>query len=253
MNEMRKPPKTSRKELLIIQLLPNAITLGAICLGLTAIRSAAFGSVSFAAALIVLAGILDGLDGRLARALGSESLLGAELDSLADFLNFGVAPAIIIYFWALQSAPDIGWAAVLVYALCCVMRLARFNVGIKSEAGNDPRFFEGVPSPAGALLALGPLFLSNAIPGLAPLPPVAVAVYLALVGGLMICRLPTFAVKSAKIYADHAPYVLLGAVGVLTALAVLPWITLALFDVAYLISLVFAFRASRKPLAKPEV
>jgi CDP-diacylglycerol---serine O-phosphatidyltransferase len=106
---MRKRADSRRKELPIIQLLPNAITLGAICAGLTAIRLAALGAVEVAASLIILACVLDGVDGRLARALRSESLLGAELDSLADFLNFGVAPAIIIYFWGLENAPDIGW------------------------------------------------------------------------------------------------------------------------------------------------
>jgi CDP-diacylglycerol--serine O-phosphatidyltransferase len=250
---MRRDQKPSRKELPIIQLFPNAITLGAICAGLTAIRLAALGSIELAVSLIILACVLDGVDGRLARALGSESLLGAELDSLADFLNFGVAPALIIYFWAFATAPDIGWAAVLIYALCCVMRLARFNVGAKSESGNDPQFFQGVPSPAGGLLALAPLFFSNAFPGLPPIPPTLVAFYLALVGGLMISRLPTFSLKTARIYADHAPYVLLAAAGGLTALAVLPWITLALFDTVYLISLGFAYRASHKLPKQPEV
>lgn len=243
---MRKRADSRRKELPIIQLLPNAITLGAICAGLTAIRLAALGAIEVAASLIILACVLDGVDGRLARALRSESLLGAELDSLADFLNFGVAPAIIIYFWGLENAPDIGWAAVLIYALCCVMRLARFNVGAKSVAGNDPRFFQGVPSPAGGLLALAPLFVSKAFPGLPPIPPLVIALHLALVGGLMISQLPTFSLKTARIYADHAPYVLLAAAAGLAALAVLPWITLAVFDTAYLISLAFAYRASRK-------
>lgn len=245
--------KRPRKELPLIQLLPNALTLAAICAGLTAIRLAAFGSFEVAVALIIVACILDGLDGRLARALGSESLVGAELDSLADFLNFGVAPAIILYFWALQPTDDVGWAAALIYTLCCVLRLARFNVGMKAEVAPDKNFFQGVPSPAGALLALGPLFLSHAYPALPKIPPQAVAVYLVCVGGLMISRLPTFSLKSTKIYADHAPYVLMAAAAALAVLAVIPWVAFALFDLLYLISLVFAFRASRKPQSGTEV
>ncbi len=245
--------KTKRKELPLIHLFPNAITLGAICAGLTAIRLAALGSADLAASLIVLACVLDGLDGRVARVLGMESLIGAELDSLADFLNFGIAPALVLYFWALESAHEAGWIAVLAYALCCVLRLARFNVGTKSENGPDPRFFQGVPSPAGALLALAPLFISNAVPGLPLLPPLMIATYLVLVGLLMVSNLPTFALKSARIYADHAPYVLLVSAAGLAALAVYPWTTLALFDLAYVVSLIFAFRASKRSAPEPEV
>jgi len=240
-----RKPKRVRKELALIQLLPNALTLGAICAGLTAVRLAAIGSFQVAVALIILACVLDGLDGRLARALNSESLMGAELDSLADFLNFGVAPAIILYFWALLPTEDVGWAAALVYTLCCVLRLARFNVGMKSEDGNDKNFFQGVPSPAGALLVLGPLFLAHAVPKFPAIPPIAVAGYMALIGALMVSRLPSFSLKSTKIYADHAPYVLMAAAASLAALAVIPWITLTIFDALYLASLVFAFRASR--------
>ena len=245
--------KRPRKELQLIQLLPNALTLGAICAGLTAVRLAAFGSIELAVALIILACALDGLDGRLARALGSESLVGAELDSLADFLNFGVAPAIILYFWALQPTDDAGWAAALVYTLCCVLRLARFNVGMKADVTPEKKFFQGVPSPAGALLVLAPLFVAHAYPDLPRIPPQAIAVYMVLVGGLMISRLPTFSLKSTKIYADHAPYVLTGAAAALAALAIIPWVTLSIFDALYLLSLVFAFRASRKSTPEPEV
>ncbi len=245
--------KTKRKELPLIHLFPNALTLAAICAGLTAIRLSALGSVDLAVALIILACVLDGLDGRVARALGIESLIGAELDSLADFLNFGIAPALILYFWSLQSAPEIGWIAVLAYALCCVLRLARFNVGMKSDDGPDKRFFQGVPSPAGALLALAPFFLHRALPGFPTVPPVAIAGYLVLVGLLMVSNLPTFSLKSERIYVDHAPYVLLSAAAGLAALAVYPWTTLALFDAGYLMSLAFAYRASKKPTADPEV
>lgn len=242
----RKP----RAELPLIQLLPNALTLGAICAGLTAIRMAAFGAFNQAVGLVILAAVLDGVDGRLARALGSESLMGAELDSLADFVNFGVTPAMILYFWALQPADDIGWTAALIYALCCVLRLARFNVGIKSDAAGDKRFFTGVPSPAGALLALGPLFLVKALHLQVPLPPEPVALWLVFAGALMVSRWPTFSLKTT-IYAEHARFVLLGAAAIVTMLAVYPWQMLLAFDIVYVAGLLLSWRASRKP--KPEL
>jgi CDP-diacylglycerol--serine O-phosphatidyltransferase len=243
--------KSRRGEVALFQLLPNALTLGAICAGVTAIRMAAFGSFDTAVALIILACVLDGVDGRMARALGSESPLGAELDSLADFVNFGVAPAMVLYFRALETAPQIGWLAALAYAMCCVLRLARFNVGVKSDNGGDKRFFTGVPSPAGALLALAPIFLLRAVPSLAPLPPMAVAVWLVLVGGLMISRIPTFSLKTT-IYAEYTRLVLVGITAAVAALAIYPWMTLLLFDIGYLCAILASWRASRHPLTEAE-
>lgn len=244
---VRKP----RAELPLVQLLPNALTLGAICAGLTAIRMAAFGAFNQAVGLVILAAVLDGVDGRLARALGSESPIGAELDSLADFVNFGVTPAMILYFWALEPADEIGWAAVLVYALCCVLRLARFNVGAKSDTPADKRFFTGVPSPAGALLALGPLFLVRALHLTAPIPAQGAALWLVLSGALMVSRWPTFSLKTT-IYAEHVRFVLIGVTAIVTMLAVYPWQTLLCFDVVYLFGLVLSWRASRRPAETAE-
>jgi CDP-diacylglycerol---serine O-phosphatidyltransferase len=242
---MRRPlTRGTRPDLPLLHLLPNALTLGAICAGLTAIRLAAFADFDKAVALIVLACALDGIDGRLARALGSESHLGAELDSLADFLNFGVAPAIILYFWTLEPAGAVGWAAAMAYALCCVLRLARFNVGIKSDTAADKRFFTGVPSPFGALLALGPLFLAIGLPVLPPLPADVVAGWLVLVGLLMVSRLPTFSLK-VRIRADHARYALAGIALAVASLAFFPWETLLAVDILYLASLALAWRARR--------
>jgi len=243
--------KPRRSEVALIQLLPNALTLGAICAGVTAIRMAAFGGFDTAVALIILACVLDGVDGRMARALGSESPLGAELDSLADFVNFGVAPAMVLYFRALEAAPQIGWLAALAYAMCCVLRLARFNVGVKSDAGGDKRFFTGVPSPAGALLALAPLFVMHAFPALAPLPPIAVAIWLVLVGGLMISRIPTFSLKTT-IYAEYTRLALVAITTAVAALAIYPWVTLVIFDLGYLVAILVAWRASRHPQIEAE-
>ena len=142
-------------------LLPNLITLLALCAGLTAIRMAVENNIQLALAAIVFAALLDGIDGRVARMLKGTSRFGAELDSLADFVNFGVAPALILYFWGLHELKSAGWIAALVFAICAGLRLARFNVMIDEPdkpawAGN---FFTGIPAPAGAITVLLPIYL----------------------------------------------------------------------------------------------
>jgi len=124
---MRDANEKTKSELGLLQLLPNMLTIAAICAGLTAIRYGVQGNYLYAVQLILVASVLDGLDGRLARLLAADSKMGAELDSLADFLNFGVAPALIVYFWALQDVRGAGWIAALVYAVCCVVRLAQIG------------------------------------------------------------------------------------------------------------------------------
>ena len=165
---MAVPPKatprrtTPRRVMNLWQLLPNFVTVGALCAGLTAVRFATEGRFGMAVGLIIAAAIMDGLDGRIARLLKSESEIGAELDSLCDFVNFGVAPALVLYLWALQDMRAEGWIACLIYAVACLLRLARFNIGNR-QPDNDSNSFQGVPSPAGALLVLLPIFLSNAL------------------------------------------------------------------------------------------
>src|SRR5690606_34459597 len=169
-------------EFSLIQLLPNMLTIVAVCAGLTAIRFGMQGDYMPAVLLIIGAGILDGIDGRIARLLGSSSKMGAELDSLADFLNFGVAPPLILYFWALKDIRSLGWICVLVFAVCCVIRLARFNVSSKSEeAHRDSAYFEGIPSPAGALLVMLPMYLSFAFADRPVLPQIVICLHMILV------------------------------------------------------------------------
>src|SRR6201990_258709 len=143
-------------------LVPNLITLLALCAGLTAIRVAVENKIDLALAAIVFAALLDGIDGRVARMLKGTSRFGAELDSLADFVNFGVAPALILYFWGLHDLKSAGWIAALVFATCCGLRLARFNVMIDDP--NKPAwaadFFTGIPAPAGAITLLLPIYLN---------------------------------------------------------------------------------------------
>src|SRR5207253_5784976 len=178
-------------------LLPNLITLLALCAGLTAIRLAVEDKLEWAVAAIVFAAMLDGVDGRLARMLKGTSRFGAELDSLADFVNFGVAPALMLYFWGLRELGNLGWIAGLVFAISTGLRLARFNVMV--EDPNKPawaaKFFMGVPAPAGAITVLLPIYVYFlGVPRLAFVTPV-VLVYTLAIAFLMVSRLPVFSGK----------------------------------------------------------
>ena len=139
-------------------LVPNMVTLLALCAGITSIRMGVDGRYELAVSLIVLAAVFDALDGRIARFLKGTSRFGAEMDSLADFVNFGVAPAVLVYLWSLESMKNLGWIVCLAFALCCAMRLARFNVALDDEDAPawKSNFFSGVPAPAGAAIALLP-------------------------------------------------------------------------------------------------
>lgn len=236
-----------RVELPISSMLPNLMTVAAICAGLSAIRFAVELRFVVAVQLILVASVLDGLDGRVARMLKSESAIGAELDSLADFLNFGVAPGIMIYIWAFADLRSGGWIAVVIYAVCCVMRLARFNVG--NKAGPDDaakRFFTGVPAPAGAMLAMLPMFLSFTWSRSPLMPDYAIAIYMVGVGLLMISRIPTWSMKSLTIYRENARLFLVGFVAVLAALLSYPWISLAAIDLAYLVGMFWSWRVAKR-------
>ena len=148
----------------LIHLLPNMFTVLSLCAGLTAIRYALDGRFELAVALIIVAGVLDGLDGRSARLLKISSKLGAELDSLADFLSFGVAPAILVYLWSLNQVKALGWALALLFATCCALRLARFNTELENtdRPAWMSRFFTGMPAPAAAGCAIIPLLMAFA-------------------------------------------------------------------------------------------
>jgi CDP-diacylglycerol--serine O-phosphatidyltransferase len=219
-------------------LLPNVITLLALCAGLTAIRLAFEAKLELALAAIVFAALLDGIDGRVARLLKGTSKFGAELDSLADFVNFGVAPALIVYFWGLHELKSIGWIAALVFAICSALRLARFNVMIDDPnkpawAGN---FFTGVPAPAGAITVLLPIYLNFlGVPAGMALTWLAF-LYTLFIALLMVSKLPIFSGK--RVGKRVAPeFVLPVFVFVVLFFAVLvsyPWETLSLGTFVYL-------------------
>lgn len=238
-------PSRPRRKVHILQLLPNLVSILGLCSGLTAIRFAIDGRVSTAIALIGLAAALDALDGRLARMLKSESAIGAELDSLGDFVNFGVTPAIVLYLWGLKGEASLGWIAVLIYAICCMLRLARFNVGNKRSDGEEPAertSFIGVPSPAGAMLVLTPIYLAFCFPGDVRLPAEAVALWMVAMGALMISRIRTPSLKRVTFYAEDARYILVALVALFAALFTYPWITLLALALAYLAGILFVAR-----------
>jgi CDP-diacylglycerol---serine O-phosphatidyltransferase len=254
-----RPPKRLRRELPLVQLLPNFLTLGALCASVTAIRFGIQGEGQIAVGLIMLAAVLDLLDGWVARLLHSESAIGAELDSLADFASFGVAPGLILYFWALHEGhggglPGLGWMAVLIYVICCALRLARFNVGNNrpTSDGLEKRYFRGVPSPAGALLAFMPMYFSFMLPEAPSLPLWGLALYLIAVGALMISRIPTLSFKSVTVKPENSLYLLVGFAALAGAMLTSPWATLFGFGLCYCGSIIVAGRHLRKVPRKSE-
>jgi CDP-diacylglycerol--serine O-phosphatidyltransferase len=245
---MARKPAEEPRQLLVLKLLPNLVSILALCAGLTAIRFAIAGNFAMAILMIGTAAALDGLDGRLARMLKSESAIGAELDSLCDFVNFGVTPALVLYMWGLRPETSLGWIAVLVYAVCCMLRLARFNVGSRAEGeAAEKTVFIGVPSPAGAMLALVPMYLVFALSGAIALPPVLVALWMVGIGALMISRVRTPSLKRITIAADHARYALVGSVTVVAALLTYPWVTLLALSFAYLAAILWVFLRAMRP------
>lgn len=249
-------PRSPRKKLALVQLVPNFVTVGALCAGLTAMRYATEGRFGIAVTLIIVAAVMDGLDGRLARLLKSTSEIGAELDSLCDLVNFGVAPALVIYLWALQDMRSEGWIAALIYVVACLLRLARFNIGNRAP-DNDGSTFQGVPSPAGAMLCLLPIFLDYSWDVTLPYASVVISVWIAFVGSLMVGRFRTPSFKRVTVYAENVSFVLLGFAVLVAALLTYPWVTLALADLAYLGMLAWGmwlvWRKPKPPAAAPMV
>ncbi|MDX8349701.1 CDP-diacylglycerol--serine O-phosphatidyltransferase [Cognatiyoonia sp. IB215446] len=235
-----------RSELPIVTLLPNLVTLAAICAGLTAIRFGFQGNYEQAVLLVLLACVFDAVDGRLARLLKCESKMGAELDSLADFLNFGVAAPLLLYLFALQDMRSAGWITVLVFALCCVIRLARFNVTAKNRDGErQAQYFIGVPAPAGAMLVLMPMFISFLFANESIIPPIVVALWTAIIGVLMISTMRTYSFKMLTVSRENVPFVLLGAMVIVAALLTYVWVTLVAINLVYIAGVIWAWRRGK--------
>lgn len=251
-------PRRFRKILPMRALLPNAVTALALCFGLTGVRFAIAGDWERAVGAIIVAGVLDALDGRIARLLKGESRFGAELDSLSDVIAFGVSPAIILYLWSLQYLPGLGWVFALAHAVCCALRLARFNANldVEDQPHKSAGFFTGIPSPAGAGLALLPIYLSLALASdtLRPLgipsaviaalqSPAVTAPVIAATAFLMISNIPTFSWKSIRLPGSLRMLALLGVALLGGALFSAPWITLSVVSLAYVLAIPFSIRS----------
>lgn len=248
----QRPPRI--RGLSINKLIPNILTLLALCAGLTSIRFAVHGMWKEAVIATVLAAILDGLDGRVARLLQGTSKFGAELDSLSDFVSFGVAPAMVLYFWTMQGAGGFGWALVLLFSVCCALRLARFNTMI-GEPDLPPyayNFFTGVPAPAAAGLVLMPMvFTIQFGGGFFDRPPV-VAVFLLGVSFLMVSKIPTFSFKKVRIPHRWVLPILL-VIGLAAAFLVTePWLTLSVLGTLYLAMIPLSLRSFARLKAQAE-
>jgi len=237
-------------------LVPNIITLLALCAGLTAIRLAVEDRLEWALAAIVFAAALDGIDGRVARMLKGTSRFGAELDSLADFVNFGVAPALILYFWGLNELKSAGWIAAMVFAICAGLRLARFNVMM--EDPDRPAwagaYFVGMPAPAGAITVLLPIYVQFlGVPHFAFVAPVTLLYTLA-IAFLMVSRLPVFSGKRVgkRVAPELVLPVFVCIVLFFALLIAYPWVVLATGTVVYLAVLPFGWLSYRETKRKAE-
>lgn len=234
-------------ELSVNRMVPNVLTLLALCAGMTAIRFALGGNFQGSAYAIIVAGVLDGLDGRVARLLKVTSHFGAELDSLSDFVSFGVAPAIVLYIWTMSVLHSFGWAVVLFYAVCCALRLARFNTQLVAEPSPQAAgYFTGVPAPAGAGTVLLPLFASFEWGDWLIRSPYLNAVWIAGIAVLMVSRVPTLSLKKFHLPQHYEVPAFLG-IGLLVAfLTTAPWPTLLLIGLLYLGTIPLTWRRARR-------
>ena len=219
-------------------LLPNILTIGGVCLGISSIKFSIEGNYSLAVTLILSAAILDALDGRIARLIKGTSDFGKELDSLTDFVSFGIAPVFLLYFWELNQYGKLGWAITLIYSVCCVLRLARFNLTKLEETQEwKNNFFEGIPSPAGGLLILMPLIyeltnlnfgldIKNSVPYLTTI-----------VAILLVSKIPTFALKKISISSKTTVFLLLAIGIIFISLLFYTLETLLAFGAVYLTSI----------------
>tara|TARA_Y100001970_G_scaffold285989_1_gene407053 strand:- start:619 stop:1413 length:795 start_codon:yes stop_codon:yes gene_type:complete len=223
-------------------LLPNILTLAGVCLGISSIKFSIDGNFSLAVIFIILAAVLDALDGRIARLIKGTSEFGKELDSLTDFVSFGIAPVFILYFWELNKYGKLGWAITLIYSVCCVLRLARFNLTkVDDKQLWKSNYFEGVPSPAGGILILMPLFfelsdlnLAFNIKNLTPYLTVLIAI-------LLVSKIPTLSLKKISISPKATVFILLGIGIIFISLLNNPFETLLTLSLIYLISIPVSF------------
>jgi len=225
-----------RSGLTLRAMLPNAITAAALCAGLTAVRFAIDENWSFAVLAIVVAGVLDGMDGRIARLLNAQSRFGAELDSLADALSFGMAPALILFLWSLEDLTRFGWFAALAYAICCALRLARFNaqIDVEDQPHKSAGFLTGVPAPVGAGLALTPLCLWIETGMEIFREPVFIAIWMSAIGVLFISNMATLSWTAVRPQRDIRIWLIALVAIIFAGVLLEPWWTLSAIGAGYL-------------------
>lgn len=238
------------------KILPNVLTIAALCIGLTALRYGVEYKWTNAMLLVLIAAVLDGMDGLVARLLKASSRFGAELDSLSDFVSFGVVPSVLLYQWNLLEIGPFGWVASLLFCIAVALRLARFNVKntspeivpVTSDNDQDKSFFEGVPAPAGAILALVPMMLGFKIidedqaSSIATPIIILVALWVIFIAGLMVSRLPTYSLKRLRLRQKHTIPLLAVVALIASALASDPWLTIIVCSLAYLASIPHAMK-----------
>ena len=223
-------------------ILPNMLTLIGVCIGLTSIRFALDGRFEFAIVAIILAAVIDGLDGRIARLIKGTSKVGKELDSLTDMISFGVAPAFIMYFWKLNTLGRFGWLVCLIYVICVALRLARFNVNSGQEPSWRDNFFEGVPSPAGGILVLTPLIFSMTNFEFITINyDIVVPIFFIVTSLLLISKFPSYSFKKIVIQRKTTIFLLFGIVLFFGLLLIYPFNLIAISAIIYLAMLPISF------------
>ncbi len=241
-------PRRIVRDMPLTRLLPNMLTMLSLCSGLSAMRFALQDKWEAAALAIVIASVFDVLDGRVARLLNITSKFGAELDSLADLISFGVAPGFVLYLWVLRDGEGLGWIAVLAFVVCTALRLARFNTMLEDHSAPAwaKSYFTGVPAPAGAGLALLPLFLALEFGDMLKPPPQAMAIWLLIVGGLMVSRLPTLSIKGRRIAPVMVAPVMVLACLFVAMMITKTWLTLSIAGAVYLLSVPYGSYSYRR-------
>ena len=241
----RKKLKSSINRVQFYRLIPNLATIAALCIGMSSVRFALAEKWESAVSLVLIAALLDGMDGRLARMLGSVSRFGAQLDSLSDFVSFGIAPAFILYHFSLKNLNSFGWAASLIFAVCMALRLARFNAQDETTsplASLRAIFFTGVPAPAAGILGLFPVIMWCDQKIMFAKNPWFVGGFALVISGLMISRIPTFAFKKIKLSQSQlVPLMALAAVVIAITLSA-PWKALMVISLIYLTWIPFSSR-----------
>tara|TARA_B100001057_G_scaffold69572_1_gene63375 strand:+ start:183 stop:992 length:810 start_codon:yes stop_codon:yes gene_type:complete len=228
-------------------ILPNILTLIGVCIGLSSIRFALDGRFDFAIVAIILAAIIDGLDGRIARLIKGTSKVGKELDSLTDMISFGVAPAFIMYFWKLNTLGRFGWLLCLIYVICVALRLARFNINSNQTPSWKDNFFEGVPSPAGGILVLTPLIFSmTSFDFLQINYEIVVPIFFIVTSLLLISKFPTYSFKKIVIQRKTTIFLLFGIVLFFGLLLVYPFNAISISAIIYLLMFPISFLHFKK-------